>query len=41
VALAAAIAGRIPTRGRTVGVVVSGGNVDADLFARVLTEGQA
>ena len=37
VALAAAIAGRIPTRGRTIGVVVSGGNVDADLFARVLS----
>jgi len=41
VALAAAIAGRIPTRGRTIGVVVSGGNVDADLFARVLSECQA
>ena len=31
----------LPTRGRTIGVVVSGGNVDAELFARVLTEGQA
>jgi threonine dehydratase len=36
VALAAALSGRLPTRGRTVGVVVSGGNVDAELFARVL-----
>jgi threonine dehydratase len=36
VALAAALAGRIPTRGRIIGVVVSGGNVDADLFARIL-----
>lgn len=36
VALAAALAGRIPTRGRTVAVVVSGGNVDAGLFAAVL-----
>ena len=36
VALAAALAGRLPTRGRTIGVVVSGGNVDAELFAQVL-----
>ncbi len=41
VALAAALAGRIPTRDRTIGVVVSGGNVDAELFARVLTAGTA
>ena len=41
VALAAALAGRIPTRGRTIGVVVSGGNVDAELFAQVLTAGSA
>ena len=37
VALAAALAGKLPVRGRTVGVVVSGGNVDAELFAEVLT----
>ena len=37
VALAAALAGKLPVRGRTVGVVVSGGNVDAELFAKVLT----
>ena len=36
VALAAALAGRLPTRERTIGVVVSGGNVDAELFAQVL-----
>ncbi len=39
VALAAALSGKLPVRGRTVGVVVSGGNVDAELFARVITEG--
>ena len=36
VALAAVLAGRLPVRGRTIGVVASGGNVDADLFAQVL-----
>jgi len=36
VALAAALAGKLPVRGRTVGVVVSGGNVDAELFTEVL-----
>lgn len=36
VALAAVLAGRLPVRGRTVAVVVSGGNVDAELFARTL-----
>jgi threonine dehydratase len=38
VALAAALSGRFPARDRTVGIVLSGGNVDADLFARVLAE---
>ena len=37
VALAAALAGKLPTRGRTIGVVLSGGNVDAGLFADVLS----
>ncbi|MBI0435813.1 threonine/serine dehydratase [Roseomonas sp. KE0001] len=37
VALAAVLAGRIPARGRTVGVVLSGGNVDPAVFARALT----
>jgi threonine dehydratase len=36
VALAAALAGTLATRGRTIGVVLSGGNVDAGLFADVL-----
>ena len=36
VALAAVLAGRLPVRGRTIGVVASGGNVDAELFAQVL-----
>ncbi|MBU8539267.1 threonine ammonia-lyase [Falsiroseomonas tokyonensis] len=36
VALAAVLAGKVPTRGRTVGVVISGGNVDPAVFARAL-----
>lgn len=36
VALAAVLAGRLPVRDRTVAVVVSGGNVDSELFARAL-----
>jgi threonine dehydratase len=36
VGLAALLAGRIPAKGKTVGLVLSGGNVDPDLFARVL-----
>lgn len=36
VALAAVLAGGMATRGQTIGVVLSGGNVDAQLFARVL-----
>ena len=38
VALAAVMAGRVPMEGRTVVVVLSGGNVDADLFAEILNE---
>jgi threonine dehydratase len=34
--LAALLAGKIEIRGRTVGLVLSGGNVDPDLFARVI-----
>ena len=37
VALAAVLAGRIETAGRTIGVMLSGGNVDPRLFADVLT----
>ena len=36
VALAAALTGKVPLRGRTVGVVISGGNVDPAVFARAL-----
>jgi len=39
VALAALLAGRYDARGRTVVVVCSGGNVDAETFARVLAAG--
>lgn len=37
VAFAAVLSGGVETRGRTIGVVLSGGNVDAQLFAEVLT----
>jgi len=36
VGLAAMLAGKVPTMDRTVGLVLSGGNVDPDLFARVI-----
>ncbi len=36
VALAALLAGRIDARGKTVVIVLSGGNVDADMFARLI-----
>jgi threonine dehydratase len=36
VALAAVLAGKVEARGRTVGVVLSGGNVDPAVFARAL-----
>jgi len=35
-ALAALLAGKVEARGKTVGVVLSGGNVDPELFARVI-----
>ena len=38
VALAALLAGHFDARGRTVGVVLSGGNVDPALFARMLRQ---
>jgi len=37
-ALAAALAGKVPVAGRTVVAVVSGGNVDPGLYARLLGE---
>jgi threonine dehydratase len=36
VALAALLAGRIDVRGKTIVIVLSGGNVDADLFAKLI-----
>lgn len=36
VGLAALLAGRLDVRGKTVAVVLSGGNVDADTYARIL-----
>lgn len=41
VALAAVLAGRIPTRARTSVVVLSGGNVDTTLFAAIQSEDAA
>ena len=39
VALAAVLAGRLPLQGRTVAVVLSGGNVDPELYREVLAAG--
>jgi len=39
VALAAALAGKIDTAGKTTAVVLSGGNVDSELFAEIQREG--
>ena len=36
VALAAALAGKLDLRGRTAGIVISGGNVDPAVFALAL-----
>ncbi len=41
VALAAVLAGRLPVKGRTVVAVLSGGNVDGALYARLLAGGGA
>lgn len=38
VALAAVLAGKIDTRGKTTVVVISGGNVDGEMFAEIQTE---
>ena len=37
VALAAALSGALPLAGACVGIVLTGGNVDADVFARLLS----
>lgn len=36
VALAAVLAGKIATKGRVIGVIASGGNVDAAMYAKIL-----
>jgi threonine dehydratase len=36
VGLAALLAGQLEARGKTVVIVLSGGNVDADLYARLI-----
>jgi threonine dehydratase len=38
VALAAVLSGKIETRGRTIVAVISGGNVDSEVFARILRD---
>jgi threonine dehydratase len=37
VALAAALSGKLDLKGRTAGIVLSGGNIDPALYARILT----
>jgi threonine dehydratase len=39
VALAALLAGRVETEGRSTGIVLSGGNVDAGLYADIISAG--
>jgi threonine dehydratase len=41
VGLAAVLAGKVVTRGRTIGLIASGGNVDAALYARLIQEATA
>ena len=38
VALAALLAGKVDTKGKSVGIVLSGGNVDADQFCSIVSE---
>jgi threonine dehydratase len=38
VALASLMAGRFEARGKTVVIVLSGGNVDADLYAKLINQ---
>ena len=38
VALAAVLAGKLPTANETTAVMLSGGNVDAELFAAIQAE---
>ena len=36
VTLAAVLTGKIATQGRSIGIIASGGNCDAELYARIL-----
>jgi threonine dehydratase len=36
VALAAVLSGKVDTKGKTIGLIVTGGNVDPALFAEIL-----
>jgi threonine dehydratase len=38
VGLAAVLSGKVATKGRNIGIILSGGNVDPKLFAEILTE---
>jgi threonine dehydratase len=40
VALAAILSGAFPLKGRTVAIVLSGGNIDPQLFSEIICEGQ-
>ncbi len=40
VALAALLAGKVPTHGKTTAIVISGGNVDAETFVGALRQGR-
>ena len=40
VALAAVLAGKVDTRGKTIGLTLSGGNIDSGLFSRFLDQNQ-
>ena len=36
-ALAAVLSGKLPTRGRNIAVVLSGGNIDPELFSEIIS----
>ena len=40
VALAALLSGKLDVKGKTIGLVISGGNVDPDLFSEVIMQGK-
>ncbi|MEE8371066.1 MAG: pyridoxal-phosphate dependent enzyme, partial [Sphingomonadales bacterium] len=39
VALAAVLAGKIPTEGRRIGLIATGGNVDMETFCQIISDG--